>query len=385
MRKKPLRQLLVAGGSVPFVLIFSFVLLIGAPESQAQTDWQRLERGLPTSVVVDPDSPGYGYRFEIEGLLVKVPEEFLTGGDAAVKALKRGRDAGRIDSLVALVLLTQLKDRPSAEALIDILNTRDKFKDLSRNFVAAIPLVLRYHLPANEWPTILTGALLNSPSPADSSIIACLTRHNLPEARRAYWHALKHVDSTSQQRIIDRLTHQIPDHDRILWDAFARSRHPGIQNMILDRLEKRNSPLWPAKADSLALEARGDAAIRVLDHASQDGPEVYRPLLRAIVRTAKNKERVIQAALQLSAEGDQDAIPALKHRFYESDPDYRVVTALALCRLGDNWGVGACVRLGLKHEKYRDEVIKALEHVSGLAFGNDDEKWHKWLETLKPY
>lgn len=156
-----------------------------------------------------------------------------------------------------------------------------------------------------------------------------------------------------------------------------------VQNMILDRLERMNSSHWPAQADSLAHCAVGDAACRVLGHVSRTDTSVYRPLMRNIIATAQEKDCVLSAALTLSAEGDRGAIPALKYRFYESDLDLRVVTGLSLCRLGETWGVGACIRLGLKHKKYRPEVIKALEKATGLAYGNDDEKWQKWLKTWK--
>ena len=105
--------------------------------------------------------------------------------------------------------------------------------------------------------------------------------------------------------------------------------------------------------------------------------------MRMVLATARDKECVLNAALRLSAEGDQGAHQFLRIRFHESDTDMRVVTALALCRLGDTWGVAACIRIGLKHEKYRKDVIEALESVTGLAYGEDDEKWKEWLKKWR--
>jgi len=112
---------------------------------------------------------------------------------------------------------------------------------------------------------------------------------------------------------------------------------------------------------------------------------VYRPLMRRIIDDAKMKDCVLQAALRLSAEGDMGALPGLKIRFHESDIDMRVVTALAICRLGDTKGIGACIHLGLKHEKYREEAIEALERVTGLAYGGDQKKWEEWFANYRRY
>jgi len=352
--------------------------------AQDRTDWRKLERLLPSTVVVEPDFPGFGYRFETAGYPIQVPEEFLTGGSAAKNALRSAMAGRRVDSLVALVLLAQLKDRQAAAALTAILIDPQKLGRYAEPTQAAIPLVVRYHLPDNEWPEVLITALGNSPTGADSSIVACLTRFDFPAAGAVYRRALPNLDPVSQQRVIGRLAHNAPD-DRVLWELFGLSGRSDVQNSILDQLEQMKSSRWPAQADSLARVAVGNAACRVLRHASATDTAVYRPLMRTIVVSATDTNCVIDAELRLSAEGDAGALEVLKYRYDESNPEFRVVSALAICRLGDTWGVGACIRLGLKHPRYRAEVIKALEKVTGLAYGGDDEKWNEWLKNWKQH
>lgn len=367
------------------VLIPAAVLALGpmcAQNTQAQTDWETLEKRLPNAVIVGPVTELMGYHFERNRTPVDIPREFLTGGSEAVRALKRGRDAGRIDSLIGLVLLAQLKDQAALDELsADLLNPQ-KLVSFTRRMAAAIPFVLRYSLPDDKWPALFIEALHKTPTYADSSMIVCLTRFDLPEAEGAYLSAIRHVDSLSQRRIINRLAPECSD-DRRLWILLKLSGTPEVQNFILDRLEECGSPIWPAQADSLVRYAWGDAAHRVLQHASKTDTSIYRPLLRAVVHAGKTKEWVIQAMLTLSAEKDTGAIPAIYSRIYQNDRDVRAVMALSLCRLGDGRGVSGCIRIGLKHDKYRDEVIKALESYTGLAYGDDDKRWRAWLEKNK--
>ena len=356
--------------------------LVYADHAQAETDWPGLERRLPNAVIVGPESEPFGYHFERDRTPVDVPQEFLTGGKEAVRALRRGMKTGRIESLAGLVLLAQLKDRAALDELSAALNDPRMLVSFTRRSAAAIPFVLRYNLPDNEWPPLFIKALEKSPTYADSSMISCLAKFNLPEAENIYWYAYGHVDSLSQRRIIDRLAPGCTN-DRRQWKLFILTGIPEVQNMLLDRLEKCGSAYWPRHADSLAYFAWGDAAHRVLEHASKTDTSVYRPLLRAIVHAGKTKEWVFEAALTLSEEGDMGSIPGLYSRIYESDKDMRTVIALALCRLGDSRGVGACVRIGLKHKKYRDDVIKSLESCTGLAYGGDNKKWREWWENSK--
>ena len=384
MRQRRIRLTPIIRFAATLAVTLVFAVWGDAARAQGQTDWRKLEQRLPSTVVVDPGSADFGYRFETMESPAQVPQEFLTGGAAAKNALRSALAAGRVDSLVALTLLVQLKDRQAAQTLSHILTDPKKLARYAPPAQAAIPLVLRYHLSDTEWPGILITALGDSPTDADSAIIACLSRFDFPAATEPYKHALPHVDLYSQTRIIDRLASNALD-GRVLWELFGLSGGSGIQNIILDRLEGMQSPHWPAQADSLAHLAFGDAACRVLRHASPTDTAVYRPLMRNIIAMATDKECVINAALRLSAEGDTAVVEMLKYRFHESDLDLRVVTALALCRLGDTWGVGACIRLGLKHEKYRPDVIKALEKVTGLAYGGNDEKWNEWFKNRKEY
>jgi hypothetical protein len=382
MRKTTMLKLCSLPAGTLSLLLLAATCLLPTDMTLAQTDWSGLEKQLPQTVIVGPESEPLGYHFERDRRPVKLPEEYLTGGAEAVRALKRGLKAGRIDTLVGLVLLAQHKDRAALEELSRYLNHPPTLVSLTRPTAAAIPFVLRYNLPDDEWPPLFIEALEKSPTYADSSMIACLTRYDIPEAENIYWYAYGKVDAQSQYRIINRLAPGCTD-DRRLWRLLILTGIPEVQNTLLDRLEDCGSKYWPAQADSLAYFAWGDAAHRVLAHASQTDTAVYRPLLRAIVHAGETKEWVIEAALRLSAEGDTGSIPGLYSRIFENDKDLRAVIGLALCRLGDGRGIGACIRLGLKNEKYRDEVIEALEDYTGLAYGGDDEKWLEYWDKIR--
>jgi hypothetical protein len=368
------------------------VLAVGLPfwpsiiHAQEKVDWRALEKELPARLVVDPDSHEFGYSFETQLHPATVPEPFLTGGADAVRALKNALAGVRIDSVVGLTLLARLGDREAGRVLSAKLLDRKELARLGRRTAAALPMVLRYHTPDNEWPPLFIEALKNSPSPVDTTILVCLTKFDLLEAEPAYFYVFPRVDSVSQRRIIDRMTSKNKD-DRLLWNFFFMTTMPSVQGMLLDRLEQMQSPLWPAKADSLARVAVGDVACRVLSYASPTDTGVYRPLMRMAIATATaaEKECILHASLQLSAEGDKGALPMLEYRFHDSDMDTRIVTALSICRLGGTKGIGACIRLGLKDDKYRDEVIKALESATGLAYGGDQEKWEEWFDSQHRY
>jgi|GEM_PF-4756996 len=381
-----MRQSKVRRKKVPAHLAMSILLcgqtLVGATNAVAQINWESLENQLPNTVVVGPETAERGYHYERDRATVLIPDAFLDGGAAAVDALRRAINAGRIDSLIGLVLMAELNDRPALDKLGEYVQDPRRLVSFTRRVAAAVPFVLRYNLPDSVWSAIFVRALFKSPTYADSSMIVCLTEKDLPGSENAYWVAFRNVDSVSQRRIIARLAPECSDEQR-LWKLLKLTGISSVQNIILDRLEGCQSSLWPAQADSLAHWAWGDAAHRVLEHASKTDTAVYRPLMRAVIYGGKTKEWVFRAIFALSAEGDTAAIPAIYSRIYESDRELRAVTCIGLCRLGDSRGVSGCIRIALKYQKYREAAIKALESCTGLAYGEDDEKWLEWLEKKK--
>jgi hypothetical protein len=361
------------------LIILGAQALIGATDGAAQTDWETLEKQLPNMVAVGRADSELGYEFELNRTKVLFPDEYLEGGAEAIQAIRKGIEAGRIDTLIGTMLLAHLKDRPALDKLGEDLLSPRKLVSYTRRVAAAIPFVLRHGLPEDEWADLFTKALFKSPTYADSSMIVCLTETEFPGADNGYWVCFRHVDSTSQRRIIERLASACADDGR-MWKLLILTGIPEVQNLLLDRLEACKSSLWPAQADSLARFAWGDAAHRVLQHAAKSDTAVYRPLMRGIIYGGKTKEWVYEAMLTLSAEGDTSSIPAIFSRYYESNRETRVVTCIALCRLGDDRGIPALIRIGLRYKKYREESIKALERCTGLAYGEDDEKWLAWLE-----
>ncbi len=377
--KNLLRKNCAAFGAVALAMVIG-LLFVSTGSAQARIDWQQLEKQLPERLVVTPDTDGFGYGFETRYEPATVPEAFLTGGNEAIKALKSGMAAGRIDTLVALTLLTQLHDRASADKLAGILTDRNKLARYTPRTARAIPFVLRYHYGDDKWPKTLIKALANSPTNADSSIVVCLTAFELPEADLAYWRSFPNLDSLSQRRIIQRITTKNKS-DYVLLDFFVRSRIPSIQLMLVDWLEQRQSPIWPVYADSIARSAVGDAACRLLPLTSRTDTAIYRPLMRSAIAFATEKECIINAALTISADGDSGATEALRFRFHSNDNDLRVVSAIGLCRLDDRWGLAACIRLGLKNKRFRTQAIEALEGYTGLTYGEDDARWKEWLKA----
>ncbi len=363
------------------LLLISFLITASAV-AQSEIDWETLEQRLPNAAYVDFDAPPLHYRFARGRQPAGIPYELTVGGEKTIRELAYAMEHGYIDSTVGWILRARLKDEAALEKFSADVVDPERMKPYMRRGASVIPFVLYYNSPKDRWLPLFEKALHASPSYADPAIIYILTEDDIRGMDQAYWHAFPTLDSLSQKRVIRQLGSSNPD-EQLLTKAFIMSGIPSVQLWILDQLEQIDSQVWPTQADSLARYAWGDAAARMLPHITKSDTALYHMVLRAIAYAAQDREHVKQAILTLAEAGDTSAIPAIRIRFSESDREMRVVTGIALCELGDEFGIGACVHLGLKNKKYRKRVIEALEQITGLDYGGNEKKWNQWYDEMR--
>ncbi len=366
------------------MLVIICLMVTASATAQPQLDWPSLEERLPNAVYIDWDAPPPHYRFARGRERANIPYRLTVGGDTTIQELAYAMEHEYIDSTVGWILRAQLKDDAALEKFsADVVDAK-RLKPYVYHGASVVPFVLFYNLPQEKWLPLFEQVLAAGPSYVTPAIIYLLTQKDIAISDSLYWKAYPTLDSLSQKRVIQELADAKPD-EELLVKAFIQSGVPGTQLWILDRLETMHSSVWPEKADSLALHAWGDAAVRMLPHIDTSDTSVYYPVLRAIAYAAQDVKQVKKAILTLADVGDTSAIPAIKIRFSESDRELRVVTGIALCLLGDDLGVGACINLGLESKKYRKRVIAALEHISGQDYGGNEKKWRQWFKESRKY